>query len=507
MVDDNFNFSDLFSGMAIPRIIVRVKSGKAADVLQANDLALKYFGYEKNKMVGHEVFDFMDSESARHFDQSFQVCISRKRTVTIQSLPTLNSGAIKVYGFWISPVIKNGEIIYLDVLGQIDVSDQSILQRERDDAISLLASIFEVSEVGIIVSDESGKVVRVNDSFIRTYGWPRDEVVGRDFVDLVADDEKDKTRINHKKFISVGVRSTGEVKILRNKGGVAHVLFTSATLSLSQNRKFLVTTVMDITLRKKMEQSLRLAKDQADAANHAKSTFLANMSHELRTPLNAIIGFSELMLKETFGPIGNDKYQEYLGDVHMSAGHLLGIINEVLDMSKIEAGHIDLIEDEFDIHDMIISVSRMLSSRIFASNIEIIRDISDETPLLVDADYRLIRQVLINLITNAIKFSPKGAKINVSAKIIDNGDLNISIADNGIGISEDKIKIALEPFGQIHDASDKRIKNQQGTGLGLPLAKAMVEMHGGVFTINSGKNVGTTVEFTLPKIRVKKSEI
>ena len=419
----------------------------------------------------------------------------------VQSLPTI-PGLVKVYGFWLTPIIDNGEIIFIDIVGHIDGREQSILQRERDDAISLLASVFEVSEVGIIVSDENGNIIRLNDSFIRTYGWSRDEIIGESFTTLVTDDEKERTHINHKKFISVGVRSTGESKILRKDGGIANVLFTSATLKLSQNRKFLVTTMMDITLRKQMEQSLRFAKDQADSANHAKSTFLANMSHELRTPLNAIIGFSELMKNETFGAVGNEKYKEYLGDIHMSAEHLLDIINEVLDMSKIEAGRIELVEDDFDVHDMIISVSRMLSSRTFSSNINIVRDIGDGI-LVVNADYRLIRQVVINLMSNAIKFSTQGSQIRVATNILDDGSLEISIEDDGMGISEEKISVALEPFGQVNDTPDKRIVGQQGTGLGLPLAKAMVELHGGVFKLESNLGVGTVVKFTIPATRVK----
>ena len=419
----------------------------------------------------------------------------------VQSLPTI-PGSVKIYGFWLTPIIDDGEIIFIDIVGHIDGRDQSILQRERDDAISLLASIFEVSEVGIIVSDENGNIIRLNDSFIRTYGWSRDEIIGEPFTTLVTDDEKERTRINHKKFISVGVRSTGESKILRKDGGIANVLFTSATLKLSQNRKFLVTTMMDITLRKQMEQSLRFAKDQADSANHAKSTFLANMSHELRTPLNAIIGFSELMKNETFGAVGSEKYKEYLGDIHMSAEHLLDIINEVLDMSKIEAGRIELVEDDFDVHDMIISVSRMLSSRTFSSNINIVRDIGDGI-LVVNADYRLIRQVVINLMSNAIKFSTQGSQIRVATNILDDGSLEISIEDDGMGISEEKISVALEPFGQVNDTPDKRIVGQQGTGLGLPLAKAMVELHGGVFKLESNLGVGTVVKFTIPATRVK----
>ena len=503
MTADNiiFDHSTVFDVMPIPRFIVSVEHDKIFQVVQANDLACKYFNSEKSFIVGHDIQSFMDVENAQHFEQSFQVCLSRKRMVTIQALSN-TPGNIKAHGFWVNPVFGNNEeILYLDVLGQLDVRDQSLLQRERDDAISLLSSIFEVSEVGIIVSDESGIIVRVNDSFIRAYGWARDQIVGADFVTLVTDDEKERTRINHKKFISVGVRSTGEVKMLRKDGGVANVLFTSATLKLSQNRRFLVTTVMDITLRKQMEESLRLAKDQADNANNAKSTFLANMSHELRTPLNAIIGFSELMRKETFGPIGNEKYKEYLDDVNMSAEHLLDIINEVLDMSKIEAGRVELVEEDFDVHDMIVSVSRMLSSRVFSSNIEIVRNI-DEGMLLINADYRLVRQVVINLLSNAIKFSPQGSTINVSAKVIKSGDVEIAITDEGAGIPEDKIHLALEPFGQVTQAPDKREINQQGTGLGLPLAKAMVELHGGTFVLSSKLNSGTSVKFTIPAFRV-----
>ncbi|MGH1455265.1 MAG: PAS domain-containing sensor histidine kinase [Alphaproteobacteria bacterium] len=494
------DLSVLFKKMPIPRIVFGVSEGKVGNVLKINDLALRYLNCQEDAVVGFSLKNFMDVENARHFEQSIKVCLSRKRTVTMKALPTI-AGGLKVYGFWVSPVTDdNGNVTCIDVLGQLDVRDQSILQRERDDAISLLASVFDVSEIGIIVTNEHGNIIRVNDSFIRTYGWARDELVNDSFINIVAEDEKEKTRINHKKFISVGVRSTGEVKIQRRDGGIANVLFTSATLSLSQNRKFLITTVMDITLRKQMELSLRLAKEQADTANRSKSTFLANMSHELRTPLNAIIGFSELMIKATFGKIENEKYCEYMDDIHMSAEHLLGIINEVLDMSKIEAGKLELQEEIFDLKDLIVSVCRMTTSRVFASNINIVRDIEDGLPN-VYADYRLIRQVIINLISNAIKFSSAGADIKLTAGICGYG-VKISVIDQGVGISKDKIEQALEPFGQVSDSPERRDNTNQGTGLGLPLAKAMVEMHGGDFFIESVLGEGTTVSMVLPKSRL-----
>lgn len=495
----------LFDVMPIPRFVVAVDGQKIGHIVKANSIAAQYFGEEKSKIEGEPIRKFMDVENARHFEQSFQVCLGRDRTVTIQSLPTKKSN-LRVQGFWVAPIKnENGDISYLDVIGQLDVRDQSILQQERDDAISLLASIFEVSEIGIIVSDENGKIVRVNDSFVRTYGWLRDDVVGKDFTILVSEDEREATRVNHKKFISVGVRSTGDVKILRKDGSVATSLFTSATLRLSQNRKFLVTTVMDITLRKKMEVSLREAKERADEANRAKSNFLANMSHELRTPLNAIIGFSELMLKGTFGDVGNLKYEEYLDDIHMSAGLLLDIINEVLDMSKIEAGRLELEPENFNVEDVIRSVCRMMSSRVFASNIEILQNIQDDLPL-VHADYRLIRQALINLITNAVKFSPQGGEICVSAHVSKFGDIVVSVTDQGKGIEKEKIQKALEPFGQVNEHPERRDSEQEGTGLGLPLAKAMVEMHGGKFSLYSNVGEGTKVVFTLPSSRLVRGD-
>ena len=498
------DYKKLFSIMPEPRLIVDVKDGSSGHIVECNNSASSYFQCDREKLVGTELLQLVSSESVLHLEQSFQVCIIRKQIVSVQILPLLDGQEMCVHKFWVSPILDEDtqEVACLDIVGQIEIKDGSALQRERDDALMFLASIFEVSEAGITVTDERGIIVRVNDSFLRNYGWARNEVVGNPFVDFVADDEREKTLINQKKFLSVGVRSTGEVRMLRKDGDVADVLFTSATLTLSQNRKYLVTTVMDITMRKQMEKSLRVAKEQADAANHAKSNFLANMSHELRTPLNAIIGFSELMMNETFGPVGTEKYKEYMNDIHMSAEHLLSIINEVLDMSKIEAGRLELAEETFSIEDMIVSVCRMAVSRVFASNIEILQEIEENLPP-VYADYRLIRQTLINLIANAVKYSPHGGKISVSAVLDkDSGSLIMTIEDEGLGISKDKIQHALEPFGQVDDNSGMRDLYRQGTGLGLPLAKTMVEMHGGRLNLESESGVGTCVRINLPRERV-----
>ncbi len=488
-----------FKRMTIPRFVVEKGDENEYVVADINDVALKYFDMSADQIVGRKISSFMDQGNAQHFNQSFEVCASKKKSVTIQALPGV-PGKVRVYGFYISPILNDdGEIDYLDVIGQLDVADQSILQRERDDAISLLTSIFEVSEIGIVVTDHNGRIVRVNDSFVRNYGWSRDELINADVIGLVTPDERDLARQNHNEFIRTGIRSSGELKIIRKDGSIANALFTTATLELSQRRRFQVTTVMDITLRKQMEESLRLAKDQADSANRAKSTFLANMSHELRTPLNAIIGFSEMMIKETFGALGHEKYKEYLEDVHISANHLLDIINEVLDMSKIEAGRIELDESEVDLDGLIKSVVRMMASRAFGNNVELKTETEQSLPN-VFADQRLFRQVLINLVANAVKFSDAGGTVLIHSSILEDGRLQIVISDQGMGIPKEKIKRAMEPFGQVADHPES--SNHQGTGLGLPLAKAMVELHDGVLHLESEVGKGTKVFVTMPAYRM-----
>lgn len=494
------DYKKLFDNTPIPRFIVSVKEQGGYTVMDVSTLALLYFDVGKDKMIGHPLAHFMDQENANHFQQSFEVCVDKKKPVSIQALPGVPN-KIRVQAFLISPVFDDRDkVVALDVMGQPDIADQSILQRERDDAISLLTSVFDVSEIGILVTDSAGKIVRVNDSFVRAFGWPKEELINTHITGIVAPDEREQARRNHESFIAGDVRGTGEMKILCKDGHAANALFTSAALELSQKRRFLVTTVMDITLRKEMELSLIRAKEQADSANRAKSAFLANMSHELRTPLNALIGFSDMMLSETYGPVENPKYAEYIQDMNASANHLLEIINEVLDMSKIEAGRLELDESDVDVTALIKSVMRMMASKAFSSGLVMETKMQEGMPLL-RADERLLRQILINLLGNAVKFSSAGAHIRLSARLDETGAMCLSVRDEGIGIPEDKIQRALEPFGQIDEGPDKS-KKKQGTGLGLPLAKAMVELHGGQLILSSALGKGTSVDIIFPAARV-----
>ena len=206
-----------------------------------------------------------------------------------------------------------------------------------------------------------------------------------------------------------------------------------------------------------------------------------------------------MMAKETFGPLGNDKYKEYIEDVYGSAHHLLEIINEVLDMSKIEAGRIELDESDVDLRELLQSVTRMMGSRLFGKSLQLIEEIQPDLPF-IRADQRLLRQVLINLVTNAVKFSQTGGKVEIKVGLTKDGNMQIMVADEGVGIPKEKINQAMEPFGQIIDTAEKT--QQQGTGLGLPLAKAMVELHDGKISLQSDVNQGTKVYVQLPAYRI-----
>jgi PAS domain S-box-containing protein len=464
-----------------------------------NAKAREYLVQGATFQPGGDLRDLLSPESYRHFEQSFEVAITQKKPVTIQTVPDF-PGGLRVHAFWVNPVLgEDGTVTMLDIVAQPAAAAPSSLQRERDDAISLLTSVFDVSEVGIVVTDQNHRIVRVNDSFVRIYGWSRNDLIGHNFIELVHGEEREAIAKSQEEFLRSGERNTGEMRILRKGGDPANVLYTTAGLELSNGRRFQVTTVMDITMRKQMEQTLRQAKEQADAANQAKSSFLANMSHELRTPLNAIIGFSEMMIKETFGPVGNAKYIEYMGDIHLSARHLLEIINEVLDMSKIEAGRLELDEDTFDVGQLIQAVVRMMDSRAFSGGLKIKPIVEDSLPPLY-ADPRLVRQILINLVGNAVKYSNPGGTIEIRAYLGEGGKMVMSVTDQGIGIPADRIQEALEPFGQVNNPV--QTSGVQGTGLGLPLAKAMTELHGGTLGLESEIGFGTVVTVEFPARRV-----
>jgi signal transduction histidine kinase len=245
-------------------------------------------------------------------------------------------------------------------------------------------------------------------------------------------------------------------------------------------------------------EQLTAARDRALAASKAKSEFLANMSHELRTPLNAIIGFSETMKLEVMGPIENAIYRDYLANIHASGQHLLGVINDLLDLAKIEAGRMELHEEIFDFHGIVIEMTHLLGEQAARESLAIGTEIQSGLPR-IQGDKGKIRQLLLNLLSNAMKFTPQGGAITIAAYLSGAGDFVFSVADTGIGIPADKIDSVLESFVQVQNVLTR---NHTGSGLGLPLCKALIELHSGSMALESEVGKGTRVTVSLPRDRV-----
>lgn len=257
----------------------------------------------------------------------------------------------------------------------------------------------------------------------------------------------------------------------------------------------LMRLMLDVSERR--SDALEVERQRVEEANRSKTEFLASMSHELRTPLNAIIGFTDFICSEPFGPVAPAKYGEYIVDVNRSAMHLLGLINELLDMAKIEAGRMELCEEEFPAALPVENALQMLKQSIADAGLKLEKDLTGQNILLY-ADQQMALQVMLNLLSNAIKFTPAGGTISVRARRDPDG-LHVFVEDSGIGIPDDHIERILQPFEQVENAMSR---SRPGTGLGLPLAKAMIEAHGGTLSIRSRLGEGTVIEIHIPDRRV-----
>jgi PAS domain S-box-containing protein len=361
-----------------------------------------------------------------------------------------------------------------------------------------LKSIIDTATDGVVVVDRAGRIVALSRSAEALFGYAADDVRGQPFVELFAPESRSAAQAYLDGLAGSGVASVlagGREAIGRvRQGGLIPLFMTLGRIG--ENGDKFCAVLRDLSQWKRAEEELLESKRQAERASAAKSDFLAKISHEIRTPLNTVLGFSEVMMEERFGPIGNERYREYVKDIHVAGGHLVSLINDLLDLSKIEAGKLDLTFASVNLNGLVQQCVALMQPQANRERIIIRTSLAPNLPPVV-ADARSIRQIVLNLLSNSIKFTGAGGQVIVSTAAGDGGSV-LRVRDTGVGMSEKEIEAALEPFRQL--ATSTRW-GSGGTGLGLPLTKALAEANRASFAIRSGVNAGTLVEIAFPSAR------
>nr|WP_256515585.1 PAS domain-containing sensor histidine kinase [Alsobacter ponti] len=371
--------------------------------------------------------------------------------------------------------------------------------RRREVESRELREILDTATDGVVVMDEAGRILTINRSGEALFGYDQHDIAGETFISLFAPDSH-ATALDYLE----GLKSNGVASVLNDgrevvgrvrQGGRIPLFMTLGAISDGAERKY-CAVLRDITPWKKAEGELTEAKRAAEEASAQKSDFLAKISHEIRTPLSAIIGFAEVMIEERFGPVGNERYLEYLRDIHASGGHVISLINDLLDLSKIEAGRFDLNFVSVDANEIVARSVALIQPQASGARVVVRTALASRLPRVV-ADERSLRQIVLNILSNAVKFTDAGGQVIVSTALTDRGEVAIRVRDTGIGMTEKEIEVALEPFRQLATA-----RRAGGTGLGLPLTKALVEANRAALSIRSARDAGTLVEVTFPTNRV-----
>lgn len=370
--------------------------------------------------------------------------------------------------------------------------------KAREEALHQLELRFEMAfrynpEITAISEIESGRCLHVNDKWVKTLGWSRKEAIGRTALDIRLwanpDDRAHFVRLLNER----GRVSDFEAQLQTKSGDRRDCIISGVTAPLD-GKPHLMVVARDVTDRKRAEEAMIAAKEEAEIANRAKSEFLANMSHELRTPLNAILGFSQIIRDGSSGKIDKRKYREYAEDILASGEHLLGIIDDILDLAKAEAGHAIIDDEDVDMRQVTVVCLRLMRDRARIAGVTLKAEYDRTLPLL-RADQLKLKQILINLLSNAVKFTRSGGAVTVAVAVEKQGGLALTVRDNGIGMTAEDIPLALAPFCQVEGAMTRR---HEGTGLGLPLVKTLSELHGAVLELESVAGSGTTATIRFP---------
>lgn len=374
--------------------------------------------------------------------------------------------------------------IYTDI-SQMKRAAQALRESEETSR----ALVDAATDYAILI-DRDLKILAINNPLAKAWNRNPADVIGKSMVDVAPAEVQEVTHRRWQEALESGKPVQTEAE---RRGRWFHSNYFPVLDNDGRSTRLAIFS-REITEQKLSQQKLREAKEAAEFANRTKSEFLANMSHELRTPLNAVIGFSEILREEMLGPLGNPSYVDYVRDIHDSGIHLLQVINDILDISKIEAGKLVPTFRETDPRQAIETSIRIVRGRADLGTTDISIRVADNLPMII-ADERMLKQIVINLMTNSVKFTPPGGKVRVMARPSRDGGLQIVVTDNGIGIAKEDLPVVMAPFGQVESQLNRRY---EGTGLGLPLVQSLVEIHGGKLRLRSKPGLGTSITIWFP---------
>jgi len=473
-------------------VIVRTQN----EILYVNDIARKMFGYEET-LVGQSVEDWIHPDDKATVVSNYTARLAGHDVPDRYEFRILRKDGSLC---WVSCIAREIEWEGVPAVAAslTDISERKEIAKAQDMSERLFTNIFRLTPEVMLISDlKDGKILDVNPAFLNVFGRRRDDVIGHkaDQLDIWADNTFISRFVEELKMTA---SMTDVPATVKTRGNLVRHFRLFAQKIDQENNQLLLLMGRDITDDLVQSQELQRSKDTAELANRAKSEFLANMSHELRTPLNAILGFAEILRDQMLGPIGNDRYAEYAQDIHESGSHLLEIINDILDLSKVEAGRLEAYLTWMDPTECLEMCLTLVQQRAFERDITLQHEFDDG--VLLEADERLVKQIGLNLLTNAVKFTEPGGTVKLTLSRTANAGLCLGVSDTGIGMTADEIKIARRPFGQVDSSLARK---QEGSGLGLPLVTAFAEKLSGTMTIESQPGVGTHVNVLFPPFKVK----